>query len=305
MTPQEMLDQLLAPGSEDLGVLANDFLRELGKTVPLESLRLLLTSEHERSRAIGAFLATFKGDKINNMLGELVALLKDTNPHTRSDAVEAIGRAASRDDGEALGHVLLCLKDEAHGVRWRTIEFARYCPSWQLRSACKHAPLLDPEFPNFAEVIAGWPRNVTPLLMEGLLHSADPIAARFALGLAGRPYSVVVDRFVELASQNLYPEVRDHAAQWLSDKEPLRDSLWHSALPYSKRLLPDKADVASFRSEHLLLFYNCIRETIEYLHHPRSFHARTGMDKSYAEGMMRLMRNEMRKRRQADDPLML
>ncbi|TGP17972.1 MULTISPECIES: HEAT repeat domain-containing protein [unclassified Mesorhizobium] len=135
MTGQEMLERLLSPSDDDDGTLANDLLGELGNTVPLESLRLLLTSANAQTRAAGAFLATFQNQNISSMVGELAALLADDNPRIRFDAVESIMRCSTRGHGNYLARALFALDDENGGVRTGAIEFVRFAKDWQLKLA--------------------------------------------------------------------------------------------------------------------------------------------------------------------------
>jgi len=232
MTGEEMLQRLLSLSDDDDGSTANDFLGELGNTVPLESLRLLLTSANARTRATGAFLATFQNQNISSMVGELAALLEDDNPRTRFDAVECILRCSTRKHGPYLGQALFALDDEHDGVRVGAIQFVRFAKDWQLKFARQHAALLRPltPFSAIAEISGQW-RDDASGMVEAMLDHAEPVVRRYGLGLASRARLVVVDAFVEWAKASADPEISKLATDCLEHEQISRHAVWHSSLP--------------------------------------------------------------------------
>lgn len=232
VTGQEMLERLLSLSDNDDGTLANDFLGELGKTVPLESLRLLLTSANPRARATGAFLATFQNQNISSMVGDLAALLKHGNPRTRFDAVESILRCSTRRDGDHLAQALFALADKHKGVRMGAIEFVRYAKDWQLKLARQRAAALRPQTPFsvIAEISGQW-RNDASGLIRAMLDHAEPVVRRYGLGLAGRARLVVVDAYVEWAQASADPEISKLARDCVKHRRISQHAVWHSSLP--------------------------------------------------------------------------
>lgn len=232
MTGQEMLQHLLSLSEDDDGTVANDFLGELGRTVPLESLRLLLTSPHARTRATGAFLATFQNQNISSMVGELAGLLADDNPRTRFDAVEGILRCSARDHGSYLAQALFALDDEHRGVRVGAIQFVCFAKDWQLKFARRHAASLRPKTPfsAIAEISDEW-RDDAPGLIRAMLDHAEPVVRRYGLGLASRARLVVVDAFVGWAKASADPEISKLATDCLEHNQISRYAIWQSSLP--------------------------------------------------------------------------
>ncbi|TSE03902.1 hypothetical protein C1D09_025015 [Mesorhizobium intechi] len=232
MTGQEMLERLLSLSDDDDGTLANDFLGELGKTVPLESLRLLLTSANARTRATGAFLATFQNQNISSMVGELAALLGDDNPCTRFDAIECILRCSTREHGDHLARVLFALADEHEGVRMGAIQFVRFAKDWQLKLARQHAALLRPQTPFSAisDISEQW-RDDAAGMIRSMLHHGEPVVRRYGLGLAGRARLVVVDAFVGWARASADPEISELATACIKHNQISRHAVWQSSLP--------------------------------------------------------------------------
>jgi hypothetical protein len=235
-----MLKTLLSPGYDGDGKLANDFLSELGKTVPLESLSLLLTSANERTRATGAFLATFQDRNINAMIGDLAGLLDDAVIRTRFDAAESIWSCSGRDDGEFLGRALLHLDDNEAGPRWGAIRSIQCHRGWKLQLACKHAAQLRPNssFSTIFEIYSDYDRNyecVSPTKVKTMLGHADALVRRFGLGLAGQPQYVVIDRFVEWAQASPDPEISGIAGQWFEKSLLPYRAVWQSAFPVSAK----------------------------------------------------------------------
>ncbi|QKD02972.1 hypothetical protein EB235_16885 [Mesorhizobium loti R88b] len=232
MTGPQMLQRLLSPSDNDDGSLASDFLGELGKTVPLESLRLLLASANARTRATGAFLATFQNRNISSMVGELAALLGDDNPRTRFDAVESILRCSTREHGDHLAQALFALDDEHEGVRTRAVKFVRFAKDWQLKLARQRAALLRPQTPfsAIAEVSEEWQDDAAGMI-RAMLDHAEPVVRRYGVGLASRARLVVVDAFVEWARASADPEISKLAADCIEHKQISHHAVWHSSLP--------------------------------------------------------------------------
>lgn len=232
MTGQEMLQRLLSPPDDDDGAVANDFLGELGRTVPLERLRLLLTSDNAKTRGAGAFLATFQNQNISSMVGELAALLGDDNPRIRFDAVESILRCSTRDDGEHLAQALFALDDEHEFVRMGAVQFVQFAKDWQLKLARQHAALLRPQtaFSAIADVSEQW-RDDASGMIRAMLDHAEPVVRRYGCGLAGRARWVVVDAFVEWARASFDPEISKLATDCIEHKQISHHAVWHSSLP--------------------------------------------------------------------------
>ncbi|TGT64451.1 hypothetical protein EN802_32565 [bacterium M00.F.Ca.ET.159.01.1.1] len=232
MTGQQILEWLLSPSDDDDGTLANDFLGELGKTVPLESLRLLLTSANARTRATGAFLATFQNRNISSMVGELAALLADDNPRTRFDAVESILRCSTRAHGDYLAQALFALADGHEGVRTGAIRFVRFAKDWQLKFARQRAASLRPQtsFSAIADITGQWEDDASGMI-RAMLDHAEPVVRRYGLGLASRARLVVVDAFVEWAQASADPEISKLATDCIQHNQISRHAVWLSSLP--------------------------------------------------------------------------
>lgn len=231
-TGPEILQLLLSSTDEHDGALASDLLVDLGRTVPLESLRLLLTSPNARTRAAGAFLATFQNQNISSMVSELAALLGDSNSRTRFDAVESILRCSTRDHGEYLAQALFALDDEHDAVRMGAVQFVRFARDWQLRLARQHAALLKPQtaFSVISDISEQWRDDVSAMIRKMLDHS-EPVVRRYGLGLAGRARLVVVDAFVEWARASADPEISKLAASCIEHNQISHHAVWHSSLP--------------------------------------------------------------------------
>ncbi|RVD55691.1 hypothetical protein EN828_27100 [Mesorhizobium sp. M2D.F.Ca.ET.185.01.1.1] len=232
MTGQQILERLLSPSDDDDGTLANDFLGELGKTVPFESLRLLLTSANPRTRATGAFLATFQNRNISSMVGELAALLADDNPRTRFDAVESILRCSTRAHGDYLAQALFALADGHEGVRMGAIRFVRFAKDWQLKFARQRAASLRPQtsFSAIADITGQWEDDASGMI-RAMLDHAEPVVRRYGLGLASRARLVVVDAFVEWAQASADPEISKLATDCIQHNQISRHAVWLSSLP--------------------------------------------------------------------------
>lgn len=208
MTPEEMIEGLLDPNSDPVqaGRWANDILPHFRRGFSFENLGLLLTSPHDVAQAHGAFISTFFYEELQPLLPELVSLLSSSITRTRFDTIEALQQCTTPKDGDALGRVLLCLDDEWHGVRWKTVSFISTATRGQLQSAVKHAALLRPEsaftvIRNLFQVDMG--KGTIQLLIE----SDDPILRRFGAGMAVRPRYVLLLEHVDMLTQSADPDL--------------------------------------------------------------------------------------------------
>jgi hypothetical protein len=236
MTPQEMLETLLSPhydGGD--GTLANDFISELGRTIPLENLKLLILSDNPATRGDGAFLSTFMGRRrnLNFMIDTLALLLDDPCERVRADAIENITDCAEHKDAEILGRVLLLLDDESDLVRYVMIKFIQCGPPWMIRLAIKHADILQPAsaFTVIAE-LSGSLNAVPAMAIRNMLRHPFAVVRRFGLGLAGKPRRIVFYRFLEEAEQSTDAETSRMATMLL--KSPPWQCEWHPSMPSRK-----------------------------------------------------------------------
>ncbi len=236
MTPQKMLETLLSPHYEGGGRLANDFADELGRTIPLENLRLLLLSDNAATRGTGAFISTIMGSdrNLNFMIETLAALLDDPCPQVRFDVIESIRYFAEEKDGHVLGRILLHLDDPDQLVRYGVMKAIQILEQEALLIAKDHAATLRPNsaFSEIAEMYSYG--EVSPRVLRDMLGHPDPVLRRFGFGLAGRPRHVVVDRYVEWAEGSPDAEISALATQLLKRSGPRPHTTWHSSLPPSR-----------------------------------------------------------------------
>lgn len=198
MSPEEMIRRAQSPDYD--GTYGADLYSAFCSGFPIENLRPLLTSPLPRTRSLGCYLAYELGWPVHPFVPELTDLLNDPHPQNRSDTMIALRACTTRDDGEALGHVLLRLGDEDPFVQRGAMRFVQLCQRWQLRLALKNAANADP--PSiFGELqhVAQW-RPITKDLIECLLAHPDKIAKRLGVGLAARPRLIVDETFLDIAA---------------------------------------------------------------------------------------------------------
>ncbi|KQZ14527.1 hypothetical protein ASD44_10925 [Mesorhizobium sp. Root554] len=206
MTPQDMISVMLDPDFQGDGELSNDLLSEFKRGFPIESLRPLLTSSNVHTQGSAAFIATFFWHELQPMLREIAALLESSETRIRFDAIEAIQQCTTGKDGEVLGRVLLCLDDDWHGVRWKTVGFISLAASWQLELAVKHAAILCPKSA-FAVIRNQFRLDMDRKTIRSLIQNDDPILRRFGAGMAVRPRCVLLLEHVDFLSQSADPDL--------------------------------------------------------------------------------------------------
>ena len=86
---QEIINQVIDdPNDFDIGVLANEHLREFHRGYPLELPRLLLLSPNGSIAETGIWVASELGQKAKPLLGDMVHLLKHSTKTVRFFAVD-------------------------------------------------------------------------------------------------------------------------------------------------------------------------------------------------------------------------
>lgn len=202
MTPDEMVDKLLDPFSDTTdGVVVNNLLDEFWRGYPIENLRRLFVPA-----TIGnaAFLVSELGQRVRPLIREVADLLEDETPRVRGDAVSALARCATWEDGWAVAKVIKAIDDPNDGVRSTACKALRYMESSQMRAGLEYLHLHEPTsvfatFRNAFLAIETPPRKAVPTL-EKLLHSDDPVARRFGAAMIVRPRLYIDPAFVALSA---------------------------------------------------------------------------------------------------------
>ncbi len=189
MTPDEMIERLLAPSSDaDDGVIANDLLRAFWRGYPIDNLRRLFVPA---TIGTAAFLASELGQKVRPLLREVTELLEDGTPRVRGDAISAISRCTTWEDGWAIAKVVRALSDPHKGVRWMACKALRYMESSQVLAGLDYLHSNEPasiiaSFKNAFLALERRPARATATLKKLLTHE-DPVVRRFGAVMAVRP----------------------------------------------------------------------------------------------------------------------
>jgi len=214
MTPQEIIEKLLDPASEDVGKLIWDAYGEFYTGFPIENLRPLLVSPSERVVGRGAFLANELGWRARALTSEIAALMDSSNAGIRFDAIGALTDCSTSKDGEILGKLLQHLEDPDRGVRWRMVQFIRLSRAPQLRAAIRHAALQRPEtiYTEIDEAFRG-SFVVTAEHVRKMMDHLHESVRLFATGIALRPRKIIDEKFAEIVLQKHEPELSDLVLQ--------------------------------------------------------------------------------------------
>ena len=214
MTAETMIAQVLNPDYENSdGRLSNDLLDEFHRGYPIENLKLLINSDLLSARGTAAFIATELGLKVTPLLKEIASLLDMPTPRARYDAMETLWKCSTHRDGWAMGAVLHCLEDPWPGVRSGAIDAVRLADRKALLAGFKYLKTECPEtvYSLFGNAFLRVERGKMEVL-ESLMKHEDPIARRFAVGLATRPRLVVDETRLQIALKSSDREISEFAA---------------------------------------------------------------------------------------------
>src|SRR5262245_9134728 len=167
MTPDDMIERLLAPSSEaDAGVIANDLLAAFWRDYPIENLRRLFVPA---TIGYAAFLASELGQTVRPLLKEVAELLEDEAPRVRGDAICAISLCTTWEDGWAIAKIVETLGDPHEGVRWMVCNALRYMESSQVLAGLEYLRASQPasilaSFKNAFLALERWPKGTAATL---------------------------------------------------------------------------------------------------------------------------------------------
>lgn len=213
MTPGELIDQALNPDIEDRDGLANDLLSEYFRGHPIESLKLLINSDLLSAQSTASFIVSELGLRAAPLIRDVAKLLNHSTARTRYDALETLWKCATYKDGWAIAAVLRCLEDPWHGVRSGAIDAIRLGDRKALLSGFKH---LKSEYPKTSYAASGKAflkaERGNNEVIQSLMNDEDPIARRFAVGLAARPRLVVDVSRLHLMQASKDAEITKYAS---------------------------------------------------------------------------------------------
>ncbi|MEM7224667.1 MAG: hypothetical protein AAF495_16935 [Pseudomonadota bacterium] len=211
-----MIAKILEPGFEGDGKLSNDLHSAFLRGYPIENLRPLLISKSETVLGTAAFLVTELGWVVHPFVAEIVDLLYQPRARVRFDAIQALARCTTPDDGWALGRVLQLLGDPDDFVRGGAMWFIRVSSRWQLRAALDNAAPQKPDsvFSEIQSMYLRRGRYCSTDIIRAFIKHPHPIARRFGVGLAARPRLIVDETLLSIAIASEDEEIRDRAAEF-------------------------------------------------------------------------------------------
>lgn len=119
-------DELIAKilrGDGDVGVLANDLLREFGRGYPLGQLAKLLDSKNEEARHLGVWVASELGSSAAPFVHKIATFLDHPDARIRIDAIDSVLTCSTANDDKVVAGAILHLNDSHAGVRWKSMLF--------------------------------------------------------------------------------------------------------------------------------------------------------------------------------------
>ncbi len=197
MSPENMIDAILAGEDVDAFELIGAFYRGY----PVKNLSRLLCSSNKKAVAAGAYIANEIGNMLQPCIDELTALLDNESAQIRSDVIHGLGACANVKHRKALGKLILALDDPEPFVhRAAILSIARDRYDTRLAYGARAAAELAPGtvFEEIADVFRCSERVDTETLRRLIAHQ-DPVARRFAVGVACRAEIVLDAERLEIA----------------------------------------------------------------------------------------------------------
>jgi len=121
---EKFTERILAnPNSSQLGVIANDLLREYHRGYPVENLRSLLANRDECIVITGAWIASELGAKGTPLLADISRLIGHPQKKVRFSVIDCLLVWAGPSNQAELASVIGLLSDPEAGVRWKVMDF--------------------------------------------------------------------------------------------------------------------------------------------------------------------------------------
>lgn len=132
------------PEACDDGVLVNKLLRHFHRGCPIENLRPLLASEHEKVVKVGIWLASELGSRAVALVDDVARLLDHPARYVRYFAMDCILTCTTRENENELAAVVSMLDDTDAAVRWGVLNFMSRATSSQLQGALAYFQRVNP-----------------------------------------------------------------------------------------------------------------------------------------------------------------
>lgn len=143
---EEIINQINDdPNHPDVGVLANDLLKEFSRGYPLEHLRPLLLNLNPDVAEIGMWVTSELGQGAKPLLSEVVALLKHPAKSVRYLAIDSVLSCTTELDKSEVAAVLPLLDDPEAAVRWKAMGFLSRASLEQLHGALDYFSTSEPD----------------------------------------------------------------------------------------------------------------------------------------------------------------
>ncbi|MFG1617194.1 hypothetical protein ACGFI3_30910 [Nonomuraea wenchangensis] len=216
-TGDDLIERVLAHANDDdvLGSAANDLLEEVFAGYPVDNLRRLLRSDHEKIVRTGAWLLSELGELATPLADELPALLASPLRQVRFFAVEAVLNAGDA-DGPLAARALALVRDGDDAVRWKVLSFLSAAETEQLAAGAE--ALEDAELKGLTEWLVRLDsEEVDPREVVARLEGGDRTARMFAAAAAARLSDEDDTNLLAHAATAEDEEIRSFALEQLDD----------------------------------------------------------------------------------------
>ncbi len=202
---------LANPNAPQVGVVANDLLREYHRGYPLENLRPLLVHDDPSVVKTGAFIASELGAKGSPLLSDIVRLVGHPEKSVIFDVIDCVLLWATPSNKSELASVVTLLSDPESGVRWKAMDFLSRASAEQLGAALS---FLEGKEPNSVNVrglrwLVGSHASV-PQDVKTVLQSQEEVLRKYGVVAASRMYRTSPEPLAYAASLN-DPDVKHFA----------------------------------------------------------------------------------------------
>ena len=184
---EELIDQIVAsPRASNVGVLANDLLREFFRGYPIERLKALLLSQDVDVVSTGIWIASELGERNRPVLPDALALLDNPSKRVRFWALDSLFWALPERSYDLAKGVKM-MEDVDPAVRWKALDFLTRASADQLGSALSALRSTEPNSTHVRglEYLLN-PVSSDPQSAISYLSSEDALLRKYGLVAAAR-----------------------------------------------------------------------------------------------------------------------
>ena len=185
---QEIISQIMDdPDDSNIGVLANDLLKEFSRGCSVERLRPLLLSKNNSIVEIGIWVTSELGQGAAPLLDDVVSLLKHPGKNVRFFAIDSVLSCATEWNKLEVASVMPLLDDTETAVRWKAMDFLSRASREQLQGGLDYLNTTEPPSVHIHELewLLG-EGGSNPAEIMSFIQSQDALLRKYGVVAAAR-----------------------------------------------------------------------------------------------------------------------